>query len=74
MKNKSNYYQIKNLQQKNQKNNFNINKNKKGINIKENNLRKSIENNEIFLISVKRKIIHYLINIINIKTKQIKTK
>ena len=46
MKNKSNYYQIKNLQQKNQKNNFNINKNKKGINIKENNLRKSIENNE----------------------------
>ena len=46
MKNKSNYYQIKNLQQKNQKNNYNINKNKKGINIKENNLRKSIENNE----------------------------
>ena len=46
MKNKSNYYQIKNLQQKNQKNNNNFNKNKKGINIKEYNLRKSIENNE----------------------------
>ena len=46
MKNKSNYYQIKNLQQKNQKNNNNFNKNKKGINIKENNIRNSIEGNE----------------------------
>ena len=46
MKNKSNYYQIKNLQQKNQKNNNNFNRNKKGINIKENNIRNSIEGNE----------------------------